>query len=72
MKAYGRSEYAGLIDEKFVDKKVIIKGWVAKRRDLGNLIFVDIEIEWELFNVYFQKKKMKNFTNKQQQLEMNM
>ncbi len=57
MKAYGRSEYAGLIDEKFVDKKVIIKGWVAKRRDLGNLIFVDIRDRMGVVQCVFSEEK---------------
>jgi len=32
----------GLITEKFLNKKTSLTGWVNKRRDLGNLIFIDL------------------------------
>lgn len=37
-----RTTYAGLVDEKYLGQEVVLKGWVQKRRDLGNLIFVDL------------------------------
>ncbi|SEM50027.1 aspartyl-tRNA synthetase [Ligilactobacillus sp. WC1T17] len=37
-----RTTYAGLVDEKYLNQDVVLKGWVQKRRDLGNLIFVDL------------------------------
>ena len=37
-----RTTYAGLVDEKYLDQEVCLKGWVQKRRNLGNLIFVDL------------------------------
>ncbi|WP_270354742.1 aspartate--tRNA ligase [Ligilactobacillus salivarius] len=37
-----RTTYAGLIDEKYLDQEVCLKGWVQKRRNLGNLIFIDL------------------------------
>lgn len=37
-----RTNYAGLIDEKYVGQTVKLQGWVQKRRDLGALIFVDL------------------------------
>ena len=57
MSAYGRTEYAGRIDEKYVGKKVVVKGWVSKRRDLGNLIFIDIRDRMGVVQCVFSGEK---------------
>lgn len=59
MTAYGRTEYAGLIDERFVGQTVTIKGWVAKRRDLGNLIFIDVRDRMGLVQCIFSEENYK-------------
>ncbi|MGX7112519.1 aspartate--tRNA ligase [Gemella cuniculi] len=57
MGAYGRTEYAGRIDEKYVGKKVTVKGWVSKRRDLGNLIFIDVRDRMGVVQCVFSGEK---------------
>ncbi|MBF0713274.1 aspartate--tRNA ligase [Gemella sp. GH3] len=57
MSAYGRTDYAGLIDEKYVGQKVTIKGWVSKRRDLGNLIFIDVRDRMGVVQCIFSGEK---------------
>lgn len=37
-----RTNYAGNITEEYLNQTVTVKGWVAKRRNLGGLIFIDL------------------------------
>ncbi|MCX8515212.1 MAG: aspartate--tRNA ligase [Burkholderiales bacterium] len=37
-----RTNYCGLITNKYLNQQVVIKGWVHKRRDLGGVIFCDL------------------------------
>jgi aspartyl-tRNA synthetase len=37
-----RTNYCGLIDDKYLNQTITITGWVHKRRDLGGLVFFDL------------------------------
>ena len=37
-----RSMYAGRVRSEHVGREITLKGWVARRRDLGGLIFIDL------------------------------
>lgn len=37
-----RTNYAGNITEEYLNQEVTVKGWIAKRRNLGGLIFIDL------------------------------
>jgi aspartyl-tRNA synthetase len=37
-----RTEYAGLVDSRFIGQTVTLFGWVHRRRDHGGVIFIDL------------------------------
>ncbi|MDR1568420.1 MAG: aspartate--tRNA ligase, partial [Streptococcaceae bacterium] len=37
-----RTMYAGRVTEEYLGQQIVLKGWVAKRRNLGGLIFIDL------------------------------
>lgn len=51
-----RTNYAGLIDETYLDQTVILQGWVQKRRDFGGLIFVDLRDREGLVQLAFSEE----------------
>lgn len=51
-----RTTYAGLVDEKYVDQEVTLMGWVQKRRNLGNLIFIDLRDREGIVQLVFSQE----------------
>ena len=51
-----RTTYAGLVDEKYLGQEVVLKGWVQKRRDIGNLIFVDLRDREGIVQLVFSQE----------------
>lgn len=45
--------YAGRLSEENVDETVLLKGWVNRRRDLGDLIFIDLRDQSGLVQLVF-------------------
>ncbi|KXH87354.1 aspartate--tRNA ligase [Sporosarcina sp. HYO08] len=58
-----RTHYCGELTEKVIGETVTLKGWVQKRRDLGEIIFVDVRdrtgIVQTVFNQDFSKEALK-------------
>ena len=48
-----RRTYAGKLTEENVDETVLLKGWVNRRRDLGDLIFIDLRDQSGLVQLVF-------------------
>ena len=37
-----RTDYCGTVGKEHLGKKIVLNGWVRKRRDLGGIIFIDL------------------------------
>ena len=42
MNGLKRTAYCGEVSTEMIGKELILAGWAAKQRDLGNLIFIDL------------------------------
>ena len=51
-----RTHYCGNLRAADADKDVVLMGWVHKRRDLGNLIFIDLRDRSGLAQIVFNKE----------------
>lgn len=55
-----RTDYAGLINEEYLNQTVTLKGWVQKRRDFGQLIFIDLRDREGLVQLVFSLESGKD------------
>jgi len=51
-----RTHYCGDLRAADTDKDVVLMGWVHKRRDLGNLLFIDLRDRSGLAQIVFNKE----------------
>ncbi|MBS9338088.1 aspartate--tRNA ligase [Fructobacillus sp. M2-14] len=52
-----RTTYAGLVDEKYIGQKVQLAGWVQKRRNFGELVFIDLRDREGIVQLTFSNKE---------------
>src|SRR6202790_1836718 len=51
-----RTNYCGELRAKDAGRDVVVMGWVARRRDLGNLLFLDVRDRFGIVQVVFNKE----------------
>jgi aspartyl-tRNA synthetase len=51
-----RTKYAGDLRAADADKDVVLMGWVHRRRDLGNIIFIDLRDRGGIVQLVFNKE----------------
>src|SRR6184192_1828050 len=52
-----RTHMCGALRASDAEKKAVLMGWVNRRRDLGNLIFIDIRDRSGVTQVVFNKER---------------
>lgn len=55
-----RTVYCGQVTEDLVGQEIVLKGWVQKRRDLGDLIFIDLRDREGIVQIVFNPKFSKD------------
>ncbi|MCH5163306.1 MAG: aspartate--tRNA ligase, partial [Clostridiales bacterium] len=56
-----RTHYCTQLSDSDVGSRVTVKGWAAKRRDFGGLIFVDLRDRTGLLQIVFDASEIKDF-----------
>ncbi len=52
-----RTHYCGDLRASDADRDVILMGWVHRRRDLGNLLFIDLRDRAGIAQIVFNKEQ---------------
>lgn len=47
--------YCGLVNEEFINKEIVLNGWVSRKRNLGSLIFIDLRDREGIVQVVFKQ-----------------
>lgn len=55
-----RTDYVGRINEQEVNQTVVLKGWIARYRNLGKIIFVDLRDREGMIQLVFNQEQNPN------------
>src|SRR5574344_1595130 len=58
MEEYKRTHHCGELRLSDVNKEVDLLGWVAKKRNLGSLVFIDLRDRWGIVQITVQTDKV--------------
>ena len=64
MKGLKRTHYCGEVNNTLVGKEVTVSGWIARQRDLGQLIFADLRDRTGIVQLSFSDKSPKEVFEK--------
>lgn len=59
MQQFQRTHTCGCLNKSYIGQKVILSGWVHRRRDLGKLIFIDLRDKYGITQIIFDPTKNK-------------
>src|SRR6185503_11192854 len=65
-----RSHTCGQLREGYIGQEVLLYGWVAHKRDFGNLIFIDLRDRYGVTQIVFNAKKNKTAHDLATQLKL--
>lgn len=54
-KNFRRTAYCGLVNKDFLNKEVVLEGWVNRKRNLGSLIFIDLRDREGIVQIVFKE-----------------
>jgi len=57
-----RTHYCGEVNQKHLEQKVTVYGWVHRRRDHGGVIFIDLRDREGLLQIVFDPDSPETFT----------
>lgn len=54
LKELHRTSYCGLVTKEFLNKEIVLEGWVNRKRNLGSLIFIDLRDREGIVQIVFK------------------